>query len=87
MKIVILGGTGLIGRALQKSFSNDHQVHCFNSDAFQSVEHLASIVEGSDLVIQLSGSTISKRWSNKVVNEMWQSRVNTNQMLSEVVKL
>ena len=86
MKIVILGGTGLIGKALQKSFSNEHQVHCFNREAFQSVEHLASLVEGSDLVIQLSGSTISKRWSNKIVKEMWQSRVDTNQMLSEVVK-
>ena len=86
MKIVILGGTGLIGNALQKSFSNEHQVHCFNREAFQSVKHLASLVEGSDLVIQLSGSTISKRWSNKIVKEMWQSRVDTNQMLSEVVQ-
>ena len=86
MKIVILGGTGLIGTALQKSFSNEHQVDCFNREAFQSVEHLASLVEGSDLVIQLSGSTISKRWSNKIVKEMWQSRVDTNQMLSEVVQ-
>ena len=41
MKIVILGGTGLIGKALQKSFSNEHQVDCFNREAFQSVEHLA----------------------------------------------
>jgi uncharacterized protein (TIGR01777 family) len=86
MKIVILGGTGLIGKALQKSFSNKHQVDCFNREAFQSIEHLASLVEGSDLVIQLSGSTISKRWSNKIVKEMWQSRVDTNQMLSEVVQ-
>ncbi len=86
MKIVILGGTGLIGKALQKSFSREHQVYCFNREAFQSVEHLASLIEGSDLVIQLSGSTISKRWSNKVVKEMWQSRVDTNQMLSEVVQ-
>ena len=86
MKIVILGGTGLIGKALQKSLSKEHLVHCFNREAFQSVKHLASLVEVSDLVIQLSGSTISKKWSNKIVNEMWQSRVNTNQMLSEVVK-
>lgn len=86
MKIVILGGTGLIGNALQKSFSSDYQVDCFNRDAFQSVEHLVSIIKGSDLVIQLSGSTISKRWSQKIINEMWQSRVDTNKMLSEAVK-
>ena len=86
MKIVILGGTGLIGKALQKSLSKEHLVHCFNREAFQSVKHLASLVEGSDIVIQLAGSTISKRWSNKVVKEIWQSRVDTNQMLSEVVQ-
>ena len=85
MKIVILGGTGLIGKALQKSFSKEHQIDCFNRDAFQSVEHLASLVDGSDLVFQLSGSKISKRWSNKIVKEMWQSRVDTNQMLSEAI--
>ncbi|MDC0075139.1 TIGR01777 family oxidoreductase [Candidatus Thioglobus sp.] len=85
MKIVILGGTGLIGNALQKSFSSDYQVDCFNRDAFQSVEHLISLIEGSDIVIQLSGSTISKRWSNKIVKEMWQSRVDTNLMLSEAI--
>ena len=87
MKIVILGGTGLIGKALQKSFSKEHQLDCFNRDAFKSVEHLALLIEGSDLVIQLSGSTISKRWSNKIVKEMWQSRVDTNQMLSEAIHL
>ena len=46
MKIVILGGTGLIGSALQKSFSKDCQVQCFNRDAFKSLENLISIIEG-----------------------------------------
>ena len=86
MKVVILGGSGLIGRALQKSFSKSTQVHCFNREAFQSLEHLTSIIDGSDFVIQLSGSTISKRWSKKIIEEMWQSRVDTNQMLSKAVQ-
>lgn len=85
MNIVILGGTGLIGRALQNSLSKTHQVNCFNRDAFKSLEHLISIIEGSDFVIQLSGSTISKRWSKKTIREMWQSRVDTNQLLADAV--
>jgi uncharacterized protein len=87
MKIVILGGTGLIGSALQKSFSKNHQVGVFNRTAFNSIDYLSSIIDGSDYVIQLAGSTISKRWSQKIIDEMWQSRVNTNQMLSDVIKL
>ena len=87
MKVVILGGTGLIGSALQKSFSKTHQVEVFNRNVFKSAEHLSSIIDGSDFVIQLAGSTISKRWSQKIIAEMWQSRVNTNQMLSDAIKL
>ena len=87
MKIIILGGTGLIGTALHKSLSNKHQVACFNRDAFKSIDHLVSIIDGSDFVIQLSGSVISKRWTQKVISDMWQSRVDTNQMLSRAVHL
>ena len=87
MKIVILGGTGLIGSALQKSFSKKHQVEVFNRTVFKSAKYLSSIIDGSDFVIQLAGSTISKRWSQKIIAEMWQSRVNTNQMLSDAIKL
>ncbi|MDA7438340.1 TIGR01777 family oxidoreductase [Candidatus Pseudothioglobus singularis] len=87
MKIVILGGTGLIGSALQKSFSKTHQVDVFNRAVFKSAKHLSSIIDGSDFVIQLAGSSISKRWSQKIIAEMWQSRVNTNQMLSDAIKL
>ena len=82
MKIIILGGTGLIGTALYKSLSNKHQVACFNRDAFKSIDHLVSIIDGSDFVIQLSGSVISKRWTQKVISDMWQSRVDTNKILS-----
>ena len=75
MKIVILGGTGLIGNALQKSFSSDYQVDCFNRDVFQSVEHLVSIIKGSDLVIQLSGSTISVSYTHLRAHETLRSRM------------
>jgi nucleoside-diphosphate-sugar epimerase len=46
MKIVILGGTGLIGSALQKSFSKTHQVEVFNRTVSKSTEYLSSIIDG-----------------------------------------
>ena len=87
MKIVILGRPGLHGSALQKSFSKTNQVEVLNRTVFKSAEYLSSIIDGSDFVIQLAGSNISKRWSQKIIAEMWQSRVNTNQMLSDAMKL
>ena len=79
MKIVIVGGTGLIGQALPVGFSKNHQVEVFNRTAFQSVKYLASIIDGSDFVIQLAGSTISKRWSEKIIEEMLLTRSSERQ--------
>ena len=66
MKIVILGGTGLIGSSLKEDLLSDHEVECFGRDAFNSPNKLLSHLKGSDLVIQLSGSTIAKRWTKKL---------------------
>ena len=87
MKIVILGGTGLIGSSLKENLLSDHEVECFGRDAFHSPNKLLSHLKGSDLVIQLSGSTIAKRWTKKHLKEVWESRVDANNMLAKAIKL
>ena len=85
MKIVILGGTGLIGSSLKEEFLSNHEVECFGREAFYSTNKLLSHLKGSDLVIQLSGSTIAKRWTKKHLKEVWESRVDTNNMLQRLL--
>ena len=87
MKIVILGGTGLIGSSLKEDLLSNHEVECFGRDAFHSPNKLLSHLKGSDLVIQLSGSTIAKRWTKKHLKEVWESRVDANNMLAKAIKL
>ena len=87
MKIVILGGTGLIGSSLKEDLLSDHEVECFGRNAFHSPNKLLSHLKGSDLVIQLSGSTIAKRWTKKHLKEVWESRVDANNMLAKAIKL
>ena len=87
MKIVILGGTGLIGSSLKEDLLSNHEVEWFGREAFYSPNKLLSHLEGSDLVIQLSGSTISKRWTKKHLKEVWESRVDANNMLAKAIKL
>ena len=87
MKIVILGGTGLIGSSLKEDLLSDHEVECFSRSAFHSPDKLLSHLKGSDLVIQLSGSTIAKRWTKKHLKEVWESRVDANNMLAKAIKL
>ena len=54
MKIVIFGGSGLIGKALAKNLSASHEVQCLNRSAFKSIDTLSLSLKDSDLVIQLS---------------------------------
>ena len=85
MKIVILGGTGLIGEALKENFILNHEVECIGREAFISFETLLSAVQNCDLVIQLSGANISKRWSSSYKKEIWSSRVDATNLLASVI--
>ena len=85
MKIVILGGTGLIGEALKENFILNHEVECFGREAFISFETLLNAVQNNDLVIQLSGANISKRWSSSYKKEIWSSRVDATNLLASVI--
>ena len=87
MKIVIFGGSGLIGNALAENLSASHEVRCLNRSAFKSIETLSLSLKDSDLVIQLSGSTIAKRWTKSHLKEVWESRVDTTQMLSKAISM
>ena len=87
MKIVILGGTGLIGSSLKEDLLSNHEVEWFGREAFYSPNKLLSHLKGSDLVIQLSGSTIAKRWTKQHLKEVWESRVDANNMLAKAIKL
>ena len=86
MKIVILGGTGLIGKALEKDFKLNHEVECKGREAFISFETLLTSVRDCDLVIQLSGANISKRWSSSYKREIWTSRVDATNLLASVIQ-
>ena len=87
MKIVIFGGSGLIGKALAKNLSASHEVQCLNRSAFKSIDTLSLSLKDSELVIQLSGSTIAKRWTKSHLKEVWESRVDTTEMLSKAISM
>ena len=87
MKILILGGTGLIGSALEQHLSADHQVECVGRSAFVNQDTLNKLVQGRDLIIKLSGANIVKRWNTVYKQEIWDSRVRTSQKLKTSLDL
>ncbi len=84
MKILILGGTGLVGRALVDFLSKENEIKAFGRGIYQNEQLLQDSVEWSDVLIQLSGATISKRWTSKYKQEIWDSRIKTNQQLATI---
>ncbi len=82
MNIVILGGTGLVGKALAASLSQQgHQVTTHGRQVFQEDARISNALQGQEIVIQLSGANIAQRWTAAYKQEIWDSRVNTTQRL------
>ena len=63
MKIVILGGTGLIGEALKQNFKLNHEVQCIGREAFISFETL--FITGLVYVLLIPISFFHHRYLNK----------------------
>lgn len=82
MKICILGGTGFIGKHLENHLiSNGHRVFCYGRSVFSNTEKLANAINETDLLINLSGANIGKRWSTQYKIELWNSRIETSKSL------
>lgn len=80
MKIALTGASGFVGTALQKEFENSVAVH-----RDESVEEILQKLEGVDVVINLAGAPIIKRWSDPYKEVLVKSRVETTGRLVEAI--
>ena len=82
MKIAITGASGFIGKKLCDFFLRDnHTPVALSRSMLASPEGLISTLEGTDIVINLAGASISKRWTSKYKQEIMDSRVLTTRRL------
>lgn len=100
-KILISGINGLIGKKLAENLKNDFEVMGLVRDiqkAKKSVpdfelyqwsadqNYMQSLIEKSDIVINLSGRSIAKgRWTEKVKEEIYNSRILSTRKLAELI--
>ncbi len=93
--ILISGASGLVGKALSKKLKEKgyevrqlsrtkKQGTFFWDPAEGKIEEKA--FENLDGIIHLAGAPISKRWTNSHKKEMYESRVNTAQLLFNYTK-
>jgi uncharacterized protein len=90
MQLSLSGSTGFIGSALKRFFIEKgwtineitRQSLSLNSDEF-----LKKKIEGSDVIINLAGAPVQKRWTAAYKNEILQSRVNSTQKIVDAILL
>lgn len=82
MHVLILGGTGFVGRYLQGYLENrEYTVTPLGREAFSAEFDLVSQLNHADIVVMLAGANIAKRWTPSYKKTIWDSRIKTNQRL------
>jgi uncharacterized protein (TIGR01777 family) len=95
-KIVLAGGAGYIGKALSKDFADDYDVVVLARKPLEDGQKFAiwdgrtlgpwqSELEGVVAVINLSGESIAKHWSESNKLSMLESRIYSTKVIGEAI--
>ena len=87
MKIAISGSTGFIGKQLSESLlrSGNELIVISRHDFAGGSNHLSKVIKSADVIINLAGASVLKRWSMKNKKLILSSRVDTTKLLVEAV--
>ena len=85
-KILISGASGFVGSELRKKFQDsNYSVIVIKRDDLQDRKKLVEILESSEVVINLSGANIIKRWSESYKKLLYSSRIDTTRSLVDAM--
>jgi uncharacterized protein (TIGR01777 family) len=88
MKVFIAGGSGLVGSHLRKYFKGKYEVINVSRDPKKGItyEDLPKYLDDGDVVINLAGENISKRWNKEFKERIVSSRVQAGRSLVEGIR-
>jgi uncharacterized protein (TIGR01777 family) len=91
MHVLITGGTGFIGQALQKYLANaGHEVRILSRNSGWDVVNQTmdpSALDGIDAIVHLAGAGIAdKRWTTARKRKLIASRVDSTRLLARVLR-
>ena len=87
MRIVLTGGTGFLGRHLVtflKALGHD-TILIQRSDTMEGTYRISKLIKSSDVLINLAGSPVIKRWTTSNKSEMLSSRLRTTKLLVDSI--
>lgn len=86
MKFLVTGGNGFIGKAIREVLQKkNHQIQLLSKDEIEKGSDIIDKVEWSDVIINLAGANISKRWNKAYKKIIYDSRINTTKMLVDAI--
>ncbi len=87
MKIAIAGSTGFIGKQLSDYLlkTDNELIVISRGDLAAGRNHLSKIINSADVIINLAGASVLKRWNNRNKKLILSSRVDTTRLLVEAV--
>ena len=95
MRILMTGGTGFIGKACAKFLAaQEHEIIILTKNKKKAPLYAKVICdtdeianeEKIDIIINLAGSPIDKKWNEKHKEEIFNSRINTTSTIIELIK-
>lgn len=88
MRIAITGGTGFLGRHLTAHLASlGHEIVLIRrTDLIEGPDRISKLIKSADVVINLAGSPVIKRWTEKNKREILTSRLHTTKLLVDTVR-
>lgn len=88
MKIAISGSTGFIGKQLSEFFlqSGNELIVISRGDFAGGCNQLTKVIKSADVIINLAGASVLRRWSDKNKRLILSSRVDTTRLLVKAVQ-
>ena len=84
--ILITGANGFVGTNLSGFFTNlGFNVLSINRDDLTNKETLEEKINQSDIIINLAGANIIKRWSSEYKKELYSSRIDTTKKIVNAI--
>jgi hypothetical protein len=87
MIIAIAGSTGFIAGELIKNLAEYEIIRLTRKDFLLNTKQLADKIKSANVVINLSGSPIIKRWTNANKKKIYNSRIETTSKLVNAITL
>jgi hypothetical protein len=87
MIIAIAGYRGFIGRHLQKEFASHELILLDRKDLYGDPGQLSEKIQNADVVLNVAGFSVSKRWTPRNRIKIMESRVRLTQNLVEAMNL